>query len=287
MKVATALKEKTFAVGKKISQKTGRYFGEIARRYFFKLGKRFVVPDLKGQEQLPHIKIRSFPRENLDYIEEKIWYREKLSQLAKKLSETKKDLKTATRQIVLLNYQLNRAGIIFENLKREVKEKNLLLEEKELEIELLEEVIANYFVEKAMTPAPALSQSEKPYFTKEILPKRERLMLKAEEYDLPKTAKGFGGKKTVFSDNFLEGLFENRLRKKLIKRLVVLIKDFCLNGPGANKSFKPHPLNGKVRKIPTGTTIVNLTDKYRLIFKIEKNDLVFHELRHRDDSTYR
>jgi len=277
-KNATQLTTEISETGKKISQKILDYFFNLARKSFFRLGKIFVVPDLEGREQLPHVKIKYFLVENSTYKEENAWHRQKLLQLAKKLSETKKTLSTATRQIAFLNYQLSRAGIIFENSKRETKEK-------ELEINLLKEVIANHFTDQAIALVPGSLQAEKPRQSE----KRARLLLKAQKCDLPKIADGFGGKKTVFSNAFLEELFEGGLCEKLTKKIVTSIKELCQHGATFNRSFDMRPLNGKVRTVPEGSSIGNLTNKYRLIFKIdEKNGtIVFHKFRHRDDSTYR
>ncbi len=168
----------------------------------------------------------------------------------------RKRLEKANRRIFFLEYQLRQSSIAFENLK------------------------------KAQNKSDAVIAAEE---KKNTSAKRTRLLSLARKHHLPETASGFGGKKIIFSNDFLEKLFQGGMCEKLIERLIVSINDFCQYGQLASNAFNPRPLNGKIRSVPVGATIISITNKYRLIFRVEEKNgiVVFYKLKRRKSNTYR
>ncbi len=168
----------------------------------------------------------------------------------------RKRLENANRRIFFLEYQLRQANIAFENLKKEKDKSDLAF----------------------MTEGK-----------KNISAKRTRLLLLARKHHLPKIAPGFGGKKIIFSNDFLEGLFQSGICEKLLERLIISLENFCKKGLLASNALSPRPLNGKIRSVPLGATIVNITNKYRLFFRVEEENgiVVFYKLKRRESHTYR
>jgi|GEM_PF-5082844 len=285
MKTETVQSEtSTPQLPKKWFQSISDYFLRFARKIFFKLGKKFVIPDREGQGQLPHIKITHSLLESLNYKEKNAFYQEQVPKLIQEIDRLRTALEKSENRIYFLDHQIDKSGLAFKNLKLNIQEKERLIQEKEVEIDLLSLVIANHFIEKALIPPVS-----PPKAIEETPSKRERLMLKAKQYDLPKIAEGFGNRKTVFLNTFLEELFENKLSEKVMNKIIASLKDLCQNGPDFRCSFQPHPLNGRIKNVPRNARIIDITKKYRLIYKEMKADdtVVFYHIRRRNDGTYR